>query len=81
MKKLRPQPAADWDREIAYCGFVDVPSVYLVCEGDRLLPVELQLQFAGVAGSEVLRCEAGHMVQVSMPEKVVEVLNGVLEGL
>ena len=81
MKKLQPQPAADWDREIAYCGFLDVPSVYLVCEGDRLLPVELQLKFAATAGSEVVRCQAGHMVQVSMPEKLVEVVKGVLEGL
>jgi len=80
METLGPQPAADWDREIAYCGFKDVPSVYLVCEGDRLLPVDLQLQFAGLAGSEVLRCEAGHMVQISMPEKVVEVVKCVLEG-
>jgi len=55
--------------------------VYLVCEGDRLLPVDLQLHFAGIAGSEILRCEAGHMVQVSMPEGVVEVVKGVLKGL
>jgi hypothetical protein len=81
VKKLRPQPAADWDAEIAYCGFKDVPSVYLVCEGDRLLPIDLQLNFASTAGSEIIRCEAGHMIHVSMPEKVVEVVKGVLEGL
>jgi hypothetical protein len=60
MSILQPQPASDWDRELEYCGWMDVPSIYLICEGDRLLLVELQLQLAGVAGSEVMRCGAGH---------------------
>jgi pimeloyl-ACP methyl ester carboxylesterase len=81
MEKLKPQPAADWDRVLNYCGWMEVPSVYLVCEADRLLPAELQLQLAGIAGSEILRCKSGHMVQLSMPEKVVEVVNGILDGL
>lgn len=81
MGQMRCQPAADWDRELTYCGWMDVPSAYLVCEGDKLFPVEIQLHLAGMAGSEVLRCEDGHMVQLSNPEKVVEVIKGVLAGL
>lgn len=60
---------------------MEVPSVFLVCEADRLLPAELQVQLAGLAGSEVIKCSAGHMIQLSAPEKVVEIVKGVLEGL
>ena len=81
MAQLQPQPAEDWDREVTYCGWMDVPSVFLVCEADRLLPVELQMQLAGLAGSEVIRCSAGHMIQLSDPEKVVEVVREVSKGL
>ena len=81
MAKLQPQPAHDWDRELTYCGWMELSSVYLVCEADRLLPVDLQVQLAEIAGSEFLRCEAGHMVHLSDPGKVVEVVKGVLEGL
>lgn len=76
-----PQPSTDWDRELIYCGWMEVPSVYLVCEADRLIPAEWQLQAAGRAGSEILRCTAGHMAPLSMPEKVLEVVKGVLEEL
>jgi pimeloyl-ACP methyl ester carboxylesterase len=81
MEKLQPQPAADWDRELVYCGWEEVPSSFLVCEADRLLPAELQMQLAGIAGSEIIKCEEGHMVQLSRPEKVVEVVERVLKVL
>ena len=74
VKKLQPQPASDWDDTITYCGWRDVPSVYLVCEGDRCVPGPVQLQLAETAGSQIEKCAAGHMATVSMPEKVVEVI-------
>jgi hypothetical protein len=71
---LKYQPADDWDRTITYCGWQHVPSVYLVCEADARIGPQTQLRFAGMAGSKIVKCPAGHMAQLSMPEKVVEVV-------
>ena len=76
--KLSPQPAAGWDDTVTYCGWKEVPSVYLVCEGDACLPTGLQLQLAETAGSRVEKCTAGHMAVVSQPEKVVEVIKNAI---
>ncbi|PYH78141.1 alpha/beta-hydrolase [Aspergillus uvarum CBS 121591] len=73
---LRAQPARGWDGTVEYAGWRDVPSVYLVCEGDRALPVGLQEQLAATAGSRVERCSAGHVPQVGQPERVAEVVLG-----
>lgn len=73
---LKPQPSAAWDGTITYAGWKDVESVYLVCEGDALLPTALQLQLAKMAGSKIEKCGAGHMVMLSQPQKVVEVIQG-----
>ena len=81
VKALKPQPAEGWNGTIRYCGWKDVPSVYLVCEKDQVLPLEIQLQMAGLAGSEVVRCSSGHCVMLSMPEKVVEVILSAAEGI
>ena len=79
-KVLRPQPAEGWDSTVTYCGWKDVPSVYLVCESDQVIPVGMQEQMAQLAGSEVVRCGAGHMCILSAKEEVTEVIKGVLEG-
>jgi len=73
-KVLKPQPATGWDGTVSYAGWKDVPSVYLVCENDQCIPPSLQEQLAGMAGSKVEKCNAGHMVMLSMPEKVVAVI-------
>jgi pimeloyl-ACP methyl ester carboxylesterase len=39
-----------------------------------MLPAELQEQFAGLAGSEIVRVGAGHMVQLSQTEKVADII-------
>ena len=74
MKTLKPQPAAGWDDTVTYSGWKEVSSVYLVCENDAIVPDTMQVEFAQLAGSKIERCNAGHMVQISMPEKVVEVV-------
>ncbi|TVY48645.1 hypothetical protein LOCC1_G003961 [Lachnellula occidentalis] len=79
MKVLKSQPAAGWDDTVTYCGWKEVPSVYLVCEKDAILPETMQLGFAQLAGSQITRCAAGHMVQISMPEKVAEVVKAAAE--
>ncbi|TVY51858.1 hypothetical protein LCER1_G008672 [Lachnellula cervina] len=79
VKVLKSQPAAGWDDTVTYSGWREVPSVFLVCEKDAVLTEAMQLGFAQLAGSQVFRCAAGHMVQISMPEKVVEVVKAAAE--
>jgi len=81
IKELQCQPSEGWDGTTKYCGWRDVPSVYLLCEGDKILPEAMQTDVAEMAGSEVVRCGAGHMVMLSMPEKVVEVIERAAVGL
>ena len=76
---LRSQPATGWDDTITYCGWREVPSVYLVCEGDQCLPISLQLQLAELAGSRIERCTGGHMAVVSQFKKVAEVIGRAIE--
>jgi Alpha/beta hydrolase family len=81
MRELKCQPGEGWDQTTVYCGWRDVESVYLVCEQDKCLPKSVQEQCAKLARSQVERCQAGHMVMLSMPEKVVEVVLKAVEGL
>ena len=74
IEKLQTQPATGWDGTVTYCGWKDVPSVYLVCEKDACIPPQLQLQLAENAGSKIEKCQAGHMPMVSVPERVAEVI-------
>ena len=42
-KEPQTQPAAGWGGTVTYCGWRDVPSVYLVCEGDHVIPPAMQM--------------------------------------
>ncbi|MCJ1435568.1 hypothetical protein MMC27_004942 [Xylographa pallens] len=72
--KLSFQPAHGWHGVISYTGWKEVPSIYLICENDIVVPAEVQKYFAANAGSEIVTCTAGHMPMLSQPEKVVEVI-------
>ncbi|KAL8656812.1 MAG: hypothetical protein Q9226_002550 [Calogaya cf. arnoldii] len=74
VSKLQWQPASGWDDVVDYMGWKDVPSVYLICEQDAVLPPEMQQQMADRAGSEIERCNAGHCCMIGQPEKVVELV-------
>jgi len=74
LTKLDCQPAFGWNEEVTYGGWKDVPSVYLCCKNDTIVPVQMQLLMAGVAGSEIEYCSAGHMVMLSQPDRVVELV-------
>lgn len=64
-----------------YAGWTEIPSVYLICENDQILPEAYQTQMTEMVGSKVERCKSGHMVMLSMPEKVVEVIKSAVEEL
>ena len=72
--KLQHQPASDWDDVVTHAGWKNVPSTYLVTEGDAALPPPMQLQMAEGANAKIEKTSAGHVVQVSQPEKVVELI-------
>ncbi|KAJ6090288.1 hypothetical protein N7486_009103 [Penicillium sp. IBT 16267x] len=76
---FEPQPAEGWDDTVSYTGWKDVPSVYLICEGDNALPVSLQEQLAALAGSEIERCSAGHLPMLSQPDVVAKVVKRALD--
>ena len=57
---------------IEYGAWKDIPSVYLYCTQDQAIPLEFQHQLAAMAGAETESCDAGHMVTLSQPERVVE---------
>ena len=57
---------------VSYCAWREIPSVYLCCARDGAIPLEMQQQFAAMAGAEIESCDAGHMVMLSQPERVVE---------
>lgn len=78
--KLQCQPASGWDDVVSYVGWKNVPSVYLVCEKDALLPPEMQIQMAERAGSEIEKCNAGHCCMLGKPERVVEVVLKAVAG-
>lgn len=76
-KSLSWQPATYIESiHVSYCAWKDIPSVYLCCTQDRIIPLEVQHEIAAMAGARTESCEAGHMVILSQPERVVEVVMG-----
>ncbi|KAF4969509.1 hypothetical protein FSARC_3295 [Fusarium sarcochroum] len=71
---LQHQAATGWSTKLQYCGWREVPSVYLICEEDKMLPVPLQEQFATLAGSKTVRISSGHMVQLKHTDKVADII-------
>jgi pimeloyl-ACP methyl ester carboxylesterase len=74
LAQMQCQPAEGWNDVITYGAWKEIPSIYLIAEEDKLLPAQMQAQFAALAGSEVETVKAGHMLILSQPEKCVEVI-------
>ena len=52
-----------------------VPSMYLIAENDRILPVEVQERMvAAVPGIKTMRLSCGHSPFLSHPDETVEVI-------
>jgi pimeloyl-ACP methyl ester carboxylesterase len=72
---LRSHPSLDlWKTKITYCGWQEVPSTYVICESDRLLPVTVQEKFAKLGGSKIVSLAAGHMAHLSATEQVSKII-------
>lgn len=79
--RLQHQPGREWDQVVRFCGWKEVPSVFILAEKDRLLPAAVQERCAALAGSEeIIRVDAGHMLQLSRTEEVARIVGDVLDG-
>ncbi|RDW64594.1 hypothetical protein BP6252_10245 [Coleophoma cylindrospora] len=74
VEKLQRQPATGWADAIEYCGWEAVPSVYVLATKDACIPIEMQTQAAELASSKLEKVDCGHMVMLSQPNKVVEIV-------
>ncbi|KAI9691562.1 MAG: hypothetical protein M1822_007633 [Bathelium mastoideum] len=84
IESLQPEPEFDsWLCPLKYGPelFDKLPSIYLVCKEDKVVPTELQRMCAEVAKSEIRECEAGHMVMLTHPEVVVDLIRETVENL
>ncbi|TVY88809.1 hypothetical protein LAWI1_G005211 [Lachnellula willkommii] len=67
-----PLPFFEYDGGARYC---KTPEKLLFNDLDAVAAEK----WVKLAGSQVVRCNAGHMVQISMPEKVAEVVKAAAE--
>ncbi|KAF2108866.1 hypothetical protein BDV96DRAFT_530338 [Lophiotrema nucula] len=79
IKKLRKCPGNTQRDPLTQAGYLEHPVTYLFCEGDAALPLEVQkMMVEGVKAMggkvEEESCEASHSPFLSMPERVLEVV-------
>lgn len=72
--KIYPEPTAGWEKPLAYMGWRDIPSHYIICEKDRLVPPGVQESLGKLAGSTLVRMNAGHFPQISQPEELARII-------
>ena len=75
---MKHQPS-DWEGSVTFCGWREVPSVYIVCEQDRIIPRAIQEHLAGMAGSQIVSLDAGHMAQLSKTDEVARIIKEAVE--
>lgn len=79
LKAMSPQPtlAAYTDAKVSYCGWREIPTTYVCCENDALVPSAFQHQMAAMIGAEIVSIDAGHVAMLSQPEKVAAIVRRV----
>ena len=74
---MKPEPVSGWDIALTYMGWRDLPSYYIICDADKIVPPPLQETFATQAGCTVLHMDVAHMPMVSHPRELAQVLVGI----
>lgn len=83
---LRNVPTTQSTTPITQAAYMYHPVTYLFCENDRALPIEVQkgmvdkIRGLGV-NIETETCEASHSPFLSMPERVLQVVEGIISKL
>ncbi|KAI9760615.1 MAG: hypothetical protein M4579_001584 [Chaenotheca gracillima] len=84
-KLMKPQSLGSINSPRASRGWKGIPSTYLLCEKDNAIPPEAQEGMVAAVNADgddfiLLRCDAGHMPQLSKPELVVQLIKDAAEG-
>jgi pimeloyl-ACP methyl ester carboxylesterase len=75
-------PAADlYDAEVKRAAWKTKPSWYIVANQDRTVEPDLQRFFAGRTAATTYEIESSHMVMLSHPEVVIDVIREVAQAL
>ncbi|KAA8646620.1 hypothetical protein EYZ11_013394 [Aspergillus tanneri] len=77
--RLIPQSYKVQTMSVTRAAYEYVPSTYLICENDKAAPPQYQEMFAGIAKSEVQRCNAGHSPMLSQPVLLAEQIMAVAD--
>lgn len=76
---VQHQPGRTWDQVVHFCGWREVPSVFILAEQDRMLPASVQEKCAKFVGSKaIIRVDAGHMLQLSRTDEVAKIIGSIL---
>ena len=73
--KLSSHPAEGWNGTITHAGWQHVPSTYIVCTQDAVIPEAMQRQMAGATASKIGEITAGHMPHVSKPKELASMID------
>ena len=75
LRRFHGQPTSnDFESPPSDAEFAQTPCNFLICENDQVLPGAQQHRWAESLGADIDTCDAGHMVMLSQPQKVVEVI-------
>ena len=84
LAQTKPHPAIAQLTSLTYAAYRYIPTTYLVTEIDVPLPIQAQegmiAQAEASYGIQIKKetCKAGHSPYLSQPEKVVEVIEGLV---
>ncbi|KAL4969464.1 alpha/beta hydrolase [Aspergillus stella-maris] len=91
MHDLTPEDQKKWQAELqhiskavfsgvqTYESWHRIPTAYVLCEDDRALPLQFQEAMAAKMGTELMyRLKSSHSPFLSMPEKLVDILEQVV---
>ncbi|KAF9876840.1 hypothetical protein CkaCkLH20_05686 [Colletotrichum karsti] len=81
IKKFVHHPAEGWGTPIEYAGWQEVPTDYIICESDEIIPAQMQETLASLAEAKVYRLDAGHMAQLSKTEELSQLIVKAIERM
>ena len=74
-----------FQNELTYAGYRHIPSVFIMCDQDIVLPPSFQqsrielLERESGSDVKVVHCNSGHCPNLSMPEAVAALVQDILE--
>src|SRR6185312_11645325 len=72
--RIQPQSSATMMEPVAHPSWRNIPSTYVVCTRDAIMPVEVQRNAFARNASEVVELEASHSPFLSQPQALADLL-------